>query len=404
MKHRLSLSALGTLLLMSMSLIVGLFAAEIELRNQELHHPSFGTVTVKVPIGYRLEILSADIDHARMMEFAPNGDVFIGSRQNVYRLKPPYRRALRFFSSPDYPHSIAIRGEDLFIATTPRLLRLPYEPDQPRADPQSLRVVTALPGGFGHASRTVRVGPDGALYVSVGISGNCSDQLVSDAYPFRHRRGGVFRVDESQPTARLEPFAAGLRNPVDFDWHPTTGVMYAANNGPDHHGYQMPPEYFSKLAADSFHGMPWYQYDGNRVVRDHCIASDPPFPIEKVQIPVATFAARNAPLGMTFIPEGAMDGRFTDSAAVALHGSWATQPDGDFSGAPASRRPPAVVLVRFVDGNAVGVEPVISGFQDSSGKRWARPAGVAIGPDGWLYITSDGGSFKGLMRLIPSDQ
>ena len=39
--------------------------------------------------------------------------------------------------------------------------------------------------------------------------------------------------------------------------------------------------------------------------------------------------------------------------------------------------------------------------QDSEledGKRWARPVGVAIGPDGEIYFTSDAG-FNGLYRL-----
>ncbi len=394
----------GALILLLSVLCTGARAAEIALQEQMLDHPSFGLAEIMVPEGYRLEILPAELDHPRMIEFAPNGDMFIGSGRHVYKLTPPYAESTVFLSLQTYPHSVAIRGEEMFVATTPQLLRLPYIPDQRAANSVALRVVTPLPGGPGHSSRTVKVGPDDALYVSVGIAGNCSDQLISDDYPFRHRRGGIFRVAESGSTAHLEPFASGLRNPVDFDWHPTSELMYAANNGPDHHGFEQPPEYFSELEEGSFHGMPWFQFDGERIAPDDCISSDPPLPMDEVKLPVATFPARNAPLGVTFVPQGAMDERFELSAAVALHGSWGTQPDGDFVGPPASRRPPAVVLVRFEDERAVGVEPIITGFQDESGMRWARPAGVAVGPDGLLYITSDGGLFEGLMRLVPSGQ
>jgi len=55
--------------------------------------------------------------------------------------------------------------------------------------------------------------------------------------------------------------------------------------------------------------------------------------------------------------------------------------------------------VRFRDGVAQGVEALVSGFQLDNGERWARPAGVAFGPDGALYFTSDGGDTQGLFRL-----
>ena len=391
------ITALGLISVIAWTAITHAF--ETPLREQTLEHPSFGRVEVKVPEGYRLEILNADLDYPRMIEFAPNGDMFIGSGLQVYKLSPPYTVETQFTLLTTYPHSVAIRNDEMFIATTGQLYRVPYDPKQDRIDIRNLEEFVRLPGGPGHSSRTVRVGPDEALYVSIGISGNCSDQLIADEYPFHHRRGGIFRIDESGPAPRLEPFAAGLRNPVDFDWHDSTGIMYAANNGPDHHGFDQPPEYFAKLLPNSFHGMPWFQYDGEKLIRDDCIQSQPPYAMDTVQIPIATFPARNAPLGMTFIPAGAMDETFEQNAIVALHGSWATQPDGDFMGSAATRRPPAVVLVDFDTEPTLKVKPIITGFQNQRGARWARPAGVAVGPDGWLYITSDGGLFEGLMRL-----
>ena len=197
---------------------------------------------------------------------------------------------------------------------------------------------------------------------------------------------------------KLVPFASGLRNPVGFDWNPVTNVMYASNNGPDHLGFEQPPEYFSKILPGSFHGMPWYQFDGRRIHRDDCIGASPPRPVSDVTVPVATFPARNAPMGVVFVPRGAMDSKFTGDSIVALHGSWATRPSGGAFGGRATRRPPKLVVVRFQVGKANRVEDLVTGFQLKNGSRWARPVGVAIGPDGALYFTSDSDA-NALFRL-----
>jgi glucose/arabinose dehydrogenase len=56
------------------------------------------------------------------------------------------------------------------------------------------------------------------------------------------------------------------------------------------------------------------------------------------------------------------------------------------------------MLVRFADDSATDVIDVVSGLQRSNGDRLARPVGVAIGPDGALYFTSDSET-QGLFRL-----
>ncbi len=60
-------------------------------------------------------------------------------------------------------------------------------------------------------------------------------------------------------------------------------------------------------------------------------------------------------------------------AIVALHGSWATRPNGQASGDPASRREPKLMRVHFEDGEARGVEDLVTFFQAKDGSRWARP-------------------------------
>lgn len=354
---------------------------------------------VRVPKGFRLELLTDKLDGPRLMAFAENGDLVIGSKSGrVYRLSPPYTSPEVLVSLDDYPHSVAFRQGEIVIARTNGVYHAPYQPGQKQIAPASVKLLAHLPGGGGHSSRTVGVGPDGRVYVSLGIQGNCSDQYLGENYSFDNRRGGVFVLREDGGQARWEAFGSGLRNPVGFAWHPQTRVMYASNNGPDHLGFEQPPEYFSRIAAGSFHGMPWFQYDGKQLKRDDCATSKSPRPLADIMPPVATFPARNAPMGVTFVPKGALSKALELGAVVALRGSWGTQPTGGYIGNPATRRPPKLVVVRFKDGEAVRVDDLVTGFQLEDGDRWARPVGVAIGPDGALYFTSDSET-NGLFRL-----
>jgi len=361
-------------------------------------------VPVRVPKGYRLELLTAKLEAPRLLSFAANGDLFIGSKSGkVYRLAPPYTQPEVLVTLNGYPHSVAFRSNEILIARTDGLYRAPYRPGQTKISPEAVTLLAALPGGGGHNSRSVAISPDGRVYLSLGITGNCSDEYLDASYPFNARRGGILVLDETGDTPRWETFASGLRNPVGFDWHPQTGELYASNNGPDHHGYERPPEYFSRVPAGSFHGMPWFQFDGERLRRDECIKTAPPRPLAEVTPPAATFPSRSAPMGVAFVPSGALDAGLTNAAIVALRGSWGTQPSGGFLGDPASRRPPKLVAVRFEDGAAVRVDDLVTGFQTADGARWARPVGVAVGPDGALYFTSDS-DVNGLFRLRRADE
>jgi glucose/arabinose dehydrogenase len=144
----------------------------------------------------------------------------------------------------------------------------------------------------------------------------------------------------------------------------------------------LPPEYFSRVAANSLNGMSWFQYDGDRIRPDDCISTAPPGPQVGIMPPVATFPARNEAIGMTFVPDSALALPLMGDAIVALHGFWATLSAGSTTANPATRCPPKVVAVRFAKSEAQRVEELVTGFQVSDGQRWARPMSVAIRPDG----------------------
>lgn len=352
-----------------------------------------------VPAGYRLELL-VEMAKPRMLAKTDNNVLLAGSSAGrLYRIKPPYNQVEVLAALSGFPHSVAVRDGELLVGRTDGIYRVPYQAYRGKLLKNSdFELVVALPSGMGHASRTIAVGPDNKIYVSLGISGNCSDQYIGAGYSFDKQRGGILVLAEQKGRApQLQPYASGLRNPVGFDWHPN-GVLYASNNGPDHQGYELPPEYFSRVESGSFHGMPWFWLnEKNQLVRDDCISSPPPR--RDAVLPVATFPARSAPMGVRFVPPGALQPEMVGSATVALHGSWGTKPSGGYFGDKATRRPPQIVLVRFDKDRVLDVVPLLDGLQDVEGRRLARPMDVAFVSDGALYFTSDGGAIEGLFRL-----
>ena len=369
---------------------------------------------LRMPDGYHLELL-VRIERPRMLAFADDGAALVGSYAGkVYRIPQPYDRATIFAQLPtNNVHGVAIHDRRVWIARENGVYRIPYRPRSTPYRLQDFEHVAHLPArNGGHSSRTIKVGPDRRIYVSLGISGNCSDEYLGSGYAFEDWRGGIVVLRAAPATAAAtsrggvadagrthwQVQASGLRNPVGFDWHPQTQVMYASNHGPDHLGYAQPGEYFSRILPGSFHGMPWFWFDGVRMQRDACIRRTPPR--ADATLPLALFPARNGPMDVAFIPAGALDPTLENAAVVALHGSWATQPAGGFLGDSSTRRPPWIALVPF-ERNAAqpAVTGLIEGMQNASGERLMRPVGLAFGTDAALYLTSDGGAIEGLFRF-----
>lgn len=244
-----------------------------------------------MPEGYRLELVTTELRGSRMILIGPAGELLIGSKSGlIYRLVQPYREVEVLARVGGYPPSLLVRDDELFVAGTDGVYAIGYTSGKP-LDMVHPRTVATLPSGPGHNTHTIALGPDGRICVSLGISSNFSEQFLGEPCAFDQSRGGVLVLNETVEPLVWETCASGLRKPVGFDSHPGTGVMYASNNGPDHLGYENPREYFSKLEPGSFHGMPWFQYDGERLRRDGCAAREPPLPIGQVAVPLATSPA-----------------------------------------------------------------------------------------------------------------
>lgn len=360
--------------------------------EQQLQVGGF-SIVLKVPSGMMVEYV-ASLNGPRFITKGPDEELIVGSRGGeIYRLKHPYTQVESLVSLSGYVHSTVYNAGKLYVAETGGIWSAPYAGAGTFLQSGDFTRIAELPIG-GHSSRTIVKGPDSRLYIGLGISGNCSDEYLHDLYPFERRRGGVFVMDSS---GGLEPFSSGLRNPIGLAFHPQTDVLSATNAGSDNLGYDRPPEVLAVLSQGSFHGMPWFQYYDGSFRDGECIETTSPRSADEATVPAALFPARSTPEGIVFLQGSTLGQKFDSNAAVAIHGSWATQPGKGLE----SRRSPGLSLVVFEDSVPVGVENLISGFQRSDGSRFARPCGVAVGGDGHLYFTSDGGEVVGLFRLVP---
>lgn len=274
------------------------------------------------------------------------------------------------------PHGMDLHEGWLYVGETDAVARIRFDGETGHVAGDLERVVTGLPGEGNHWSRTVRIGPDGWLYVSVGSSCNVCDEEDE-------RRAAIlrFRPDGSDG----ETFATGLRNAVGFDWRPGTRELYATDNGRDLLGDDFPPCELNRVVRGGFYGWPYA--NGARIPdpdfgsgREQEIASSIP--------PAYDFAAHNAPLGITFV-RGAPEGSALDGAAlVALHGSWnRTRKDGY-----------EVVSLHWNEDGSIREEPFLTGFLVED-RAIGRPVDVVEAPGGVFYVSDD---YAGVIyRLAP---
>ena len=145
------------------------------------------------------------------------------------------------------PHGLDLHQNRLYVAEGDGVGRVPIDAHTGRLLGSYERVVNDLPAGGNHWSRTVRFGPDGWMYVSIGSS--CNVCVESDS-----RRAAMlrFQPDGSSP----ELFATGLRNSVGFDWQPDTNALYATDNGRDLLGDDFPPCELNLVRQGGFYGWP----------------------------------------------------------------------------------------------------------------------------------------------------
>ena len=190
-------------------------------------------------------------------------------------------------------------------------------PTSARPAASTQRIVTGLPEKGNHWTRTLRVGPDGRLYVSIGSSCNVCEEKDP-------RRAAMLRMQLDG--SGQEILATGLRNSVGFDWRPATGELFATDNGRDLLGDDFPPCELNRITPGGFYGWPYANGDN---VPDPDFGAGHEAQIATALPPVHRFRAHNAPLGIVFLRNQPAGDAYHGAALVALHGSWnRTRKDG----------------------------------------------------------------------------
>jgi glucose/arabinose dehydrogenase len=195
----------------------------------------------------------------------------------------------------------------------------------------------------------------------------------------------------------MTPKAKRIRNAIALATNPQTGTLWAGVAGQDELPNGHPYEFFDPVtlhAGVADYGWP-YCYDNHQAVDRHDCSAQ--------VVPRVVFPAYETPIGAVFYPEHptgahAFSEAYRGGAFVTLRGSW-HQP----------LVPPRVVFVAMngdepktpVNWNDAAAQwkEFVGGFQTASGQRRARPTGVAVGPDGSLFVSDDTGG--GIFRIRP---
>jgi glucose/arabinose dehydrogenase len=340
-----------------------------------------------VPAGWTLSVV-ARVPKARMAAWAPDGALLVSvpGSGKVLKVLPAQGTLL---DGLDQPHGLFFAGSTLYVAESDQIDAYDYidgaavnrrtvAGDLPDAKSPDLG------GAYAHALKSVVVGRDGAVYFSIGSTGNISAEDRTANPP----RATIMRVPPGGGPA--EPFATGVRNGTGLAFAPDDSLWTAVNNRDnvaDQDGRVVqsyvddhPPESVARLTPGRELGWPYCNPDGPppaRLIRDvqtnpdgaemDCAALPP---IEQ------TLGAHAAPLGMSFAelpqPYGA-------GALVGVHGSWNRK----------SPRAPEVSFFPWRDGTLGPQQTLVGGFQGDDGQRWGRPVAAVAGPGGAVYITDD---------------
>jgi glucose/arabinose dehydrogenase len=346
--------------------------------------------SLKLPRGFGISVFfrlpPAGPDYfrgPRFMAFGPDANLYLslGSDNKVVML-PDLNHDGRADSvvtvaeNLNAPQGLAFVDGNLHVANQDGVIRFEKRGGWPAAS--MVPVIRDLPAG-GHTLKSLKLGPDGFLYLNVGSS--CNVCLESDPL-----RATILRyTTDGKPAGRHASspvWAEGLRNSQGFAWQPGTGAMYATNNGSDRRSDRkggrpvddLPPEHFNRIEPGKHYG--WPHCWGERV-------TDPNFPgpegfCARMQPPALTFPAHSTPIGVTFLEKSAFPADYRDDALVALHGSWNRQHPSGYK----------VVRVHFEDGKPVGTSDFVTGWLQQ-GRAWGRPVDVIAGPDGAVYLSDD---------------
>lgn len=370
-----------------------------------------GNDGLTLPKGFCAVLVAESLGPVRHLAVAPNGDIFAakrGVKGGIVVLRDvtgdgKAETIANFYDGPG-GSGIALAPDAVYFAQTDRILRFPWHPGALAPEGAPEVIASGLPTG-GHGEKGLALGPDGALYVSFGSRTNsCQPPEGDRKLPMPginpctelEQRAGVWRFDArklNQTPADGRRWATGLRNAMAVSVDPATGMLYAAVHGRDNltenwsfaaeAGRENPAEVFHALPEGADAGWPYCYFDARKKVK----LQNPEYGGDGSKVgdcaskadPVASFPGHWAPNATTIYRGTQFPAEYRGGAFIAFHGSW--------NRTPAAQQGFRVEFVPMKDVKASGA-PI--DFATPAGEPTSiRFSGLAVGPDGSLYIGAD---------------
>jgi glucose/arabinose dehydrogenase/cytochrome c5 len=389
---------------------------------------------LRLPAGFCASIFADDIGHARHMVVAPNGVVYVNTWSGrYYHNDTPHAGGFlvalqdttgsgkadvnqRFGATVDSGGAggtgIGLYNGALYAEINDKIVRYALPSGSIVPQGRSETIVSGLPLGGDHPMHPFVIDADGQMYVDVASATN-SCQLKNrtlhspGANPCDElkTRGGIWKYDANrldQAFSPYERFATGIRNGEGFGVDTAGHHLFVTQHGRDQLHANWPelykPEEEATLPAEEVlsltqggdYGWPECYYDPMQ----HRLVLAPEYGGDggKTQgvcaqklAPAAAFPAHWAPNGMVFYDGQAFPRRYRNGVFIAFHGSWdrAPYPQQGYN-----------VVFQSLSGDRAGgsCEVFADGFAGAvkePGKAEHRPSGVAVGPDGSLYVSDD---------------
>jgi Raf kinase inhibitor-like YbhB/YbcL family protein len=339
-----------------------------------LELPAPDVSQLRVPTGFGIQKFAENIGNARILAIGPNGNVYVTRREEgdvlMFRVGgdgvasgKPIRVASR-----SGLHGIAFSKGKVYLASVHEIFKADVLSDG-MFGPLEM-IIHDLPDAGQHNTRTVQIGPDDMMYISIGSTCNeCAEPNPENATILRGPLDGKSR----------SIFASGLRDTVSWGWHPQTGELWGMDNGIDALGDDLQPEELNHIEKGKRYGWPYLF--GNNQPNPHL---DPPGGLQKSELAktaapmVLGYTAHSAPMQLSFYNGSQFPAEYQGDAFVSMRGSWNRKPPSGYE----------VIRIHFKNGQPVSSEPFVSGFVTPQGE-YGRLVGNVIAQDGSLLFTDD---------------
>ena len=388
---------------------------------------------LRLPAGFCATVFADGIGHARHMVVTPSGVLYVNTWSGrYYHDEPPHAGGFlvaledtagsgRANVNRRFGETVKSGGAGgtgiglykgaLYAEINDKIVR--YALAEGAIVPQGPAdtIVSGLPLGGDHPMHPFLIDADGHLYVDVASASNsCQLENRSAGSPGADpceelkTRGGIWRYDANVPNQSFTPFeryATGIRNAEGFALD-GEGNIFVTQHGRDQLHANWPqlyePEEEATLPAEELlhlveggdYGWPECYYDPlqKRLVLAPEYGGDggrTQGVCARKLAPVAAFPAHWAPNAMVYYAASQFPARYRNGVFIAFHGSW--------DRAPYPQQGYNVVFQSLIGDHAgTACEIFADGFAGTvkePGKAAHRPSGLAVGPDGSLYVSDD---------------